>query len=126
MGKGQVIAVWTDDTALSTKINPEVAHYTGQAELAAVIEEGLEAQRAGKIETATAKLGRAVALAHESGHKDTAKLLSKVVDVVDPVRGTVRLKRQVSAVDAMTLESRSQVTKRVGRGADSGPGEGEG
>jgi hypothetical protein len=122
LGKGQVIAIWTDDTALSTKISPEVAHYTGQAELAAVIEEGLDAQRAGKIETATAKLGRAVALAHESGHEDTAKLLAKVVDVVDPVRGTIRLKREVKAVDAMTLESRSQVTKRVGRksGADEG------
>jgi hypothetical protein len=122
LGKGQVIAVWTDDTALSTKISPEVAHYTGQAELASVIEEGIEAQRKGDIETATAKLGRAVALANESGHEDTAKLLAKVVDVVDPVHGTVRLKREVSAVDAMTLESRSQVTKRVGRV----PGEGEG
>ena len=115
LGKGQVIAIWTDDTALSTKISPEVAHYTGQAELASAIEEGMEAQRKGDVETATAKLGRAVALAHSSGHEDTAKLLSKVVDVVDPARGTVRLKRQVSAVDAMTLESRSQVTKRVGK-----------
>lgn len=115
LGKGQVVAVWTDDTALSTKISPEVAHYTGQAELASAIEEGLEAQRSGNIETATAKLGRAVALAHESGHEDTAKLLAKVVDVVDPVRGTVRLKRNVDVVDSMTLESRSQVTKRVGK-----------
>jgi hypothetical protein len=121
LGKGQVIAVWTDDTALSTKISPEVAHYTGQAELAQVIEEGIEAQRKGELETATAKLGRAVKLAHESGHEDTAKLLAKVVDVEDPARGTVRLKRNVSTVDAMTLESRSQVTKRVGRK----PGEGE-
>ena len=120
LGKGQVIAIWTDDTALSTKISPEVAHYTGQAELASAIEEGMAAQRQGDVETATAKLGRAVALAHESGHEDTAKLLSKVVDVVDPARGTVKLKRQVSAVDAMTLESRSQVTKRVGKGGVEG------
>ncbi|HJQ45573.1 MAG TPA: VWA domain-containing protein [Amycolatopsis sp.] len=120
LGKAQVIAVWTDDTALSTKISPEVAHYTGQAELASVIEEGIEAQRKGDVETATAKLGRAVALAHSSGHEDTAKLLSKVVDVVDPATGTVRLKRQVSAVDAMTLESRSQVTKRVGKSGGEG------
>lgn len=72
LGKGQVLAVWTDGTALSTKINPEVAHYTDQAELASAIEEGLEAQRKGQIETATAKLGRAVALAGSSGHEDTA------------------------------------------------------
>ncbi|MFI9383373.1 VWA domain-containing protein [Kutzneria sp. NPDC052558] len=113
--RGQMLAVWTEDTVLSTKISPEVAHYTGQAELAEAIEEGLQAQRGGDVETATAKLGRAVALAHASGHEDTAKLLANVVDVVDPARGTIRLKRAVSAVDAMTLESRSQVTKRVGR-----------
>ena len=113
--RGQLLAVWTDDTVLSTKMSPEVAHYTGQAELAAAIEEGLQAQRNGDIETATAKLGRAVALAHGSGHEDTAKLLANVVDVVDPVQGTIRLKRAVNVVDSMTLESRSQVTKRVGR-----------
>jgi hypothetical protein len=113
--RAQVLAVWTDDTVLSTKISPEVAHYTGQAELAAAIDEGLQAQRTGDVETATAKLGRAVALAHKSGHEDTAKLLANVVDVVDPVQGTIRLKRGVSPVDSMTLESRSQVTKRVGR-----------
>ena len=39
---------------------------------------------------ATAKLGRAVALAQESGNEDTAKLLAKVVDVVDAATGTVR------------------------------------
>ncbi|HKS46506.1 MAG TPA: VWA domain-containing protein [Amycolatopsis sp.] len=120
LGKGQVIAIWTDDTELSTRISPEVAHYTGQAELAGAIEEGLAAQKAGDIERATAKLGRAVALAHSSGHEDTAKLLAKVVEVVDPARGTIRLKRAVSAVDAMTLESRSQVTKRVGRATEEG------
>jgi hypothetical protein len=115
LGKGQIIAVWTDDTVLSTKISPEVAHYTGQAELASAIQEGLEARKAGDVETATAKLGRAVALATESGHEDTAKLLARVVDIEDPVRGTVRLKRSVSTVDEMTLDTRSTVTKRVGK-----------
>ncbi|GHF67144.1 hypothetical protein FHX82_003745 [Amycolatopsis bartoniae] len=118
LGKGKVLATWTDDTALSARISREVAHYTGQAELASAIEEGLAAQRQGREETATAKLGRAVALAHSSGHEDTAKLLANVVEVLDPARGTVRLRRQVSAVDAMTLETRSQVTKRVQRGED--------
>jgi len=35
-----VLASWTDDTALSTRINPRVAHYTGQAELAEAIQDG--------------------------------------------------------------------------------------
>ncbi|CAM5467857.1 hypothetical protein STANM309S_01314 [Streptomyces tanashiensis] len=34
LSQGLVRAVWTDDLAMSTSINPQVAHYTGQAELA--------------------------------------------------------------------------------------------
>ncbi|HEY0452097.1 VWA domain-containing protein [Actinophytocola sp.] len=113
VGKGNILAVWTDDTALSTRINREVAHYTGQAELADVIQEGLEARKAGDVETATAKLGRAVKLATETGHSDTAKLLAKVVDIEDAKTGTVRLKRKVAAVDEMTLDTRSSKTMRV-------------
>lgn len=113
LGQGLVKATWTDDMVLSTRINPEVAHYTGQAELADVIQEGLEAHRTGDLDTATAKLGRAVALATETGNADTAALLAKVVDVDDPVTGTVRLKAKVSDVDAMTLDTRSTKTSRV-------------
>lgn len=115
LGKAQILAVWTEDDALSTRISPEVAHYTGQAELAVAIQEGLEARKEGRFDQATAKLGRAVALATKSGHEDTAKLLARVVDVEDPVTGTVRLKRSVDTVDEMTLDTRSTVTKRVGR-----------
>jgi hypothetical protein len=108
-----ILARWTDDTALSTRINPQVAHYTGQAELAEVIQEGLKARDAGDVETATAKLGRAVQLAAESGHEGTAKLLAKVVDVVDAPTGTVRLKRQVAGVDSEMANVRSVKTVRV-------------
>jgi hypothetical protein len=113
LGQGLVRALWTDDEALSTKINPRVAHYTGQAELAAVIQEGLEARKQGDEETATAKLGRAVALAHQSGNEDTAKLLAKVVDVVDVETGTVQLKKKVDDADEMALDTRSTKTVRV-------------
>jgi hypothetical protein len=113
LGTGLVRALWTDDEALSTRINPRVAHYTGQAELASVIQEGLEARKQGDEETATAKLGRAVALAHQSGNEDTAKLLAKVVDVVDVETGTVRLKKKVDDADEMALDTRSTKTVRV-------------
>lgn len=116
LGQGRVLAVWTDDSALSTRINAEVAHYTGQAELAAAIQEGLEARKAGDAETATARLGRAVKLAHESGSTDTAKLLAKVVEVQDPATGTVRLRSRVADADEMTLDTRSTVTRRVRKG----------
>ncbi|MEU2719161.1 VWA domain-containing protein [Streptomyces smyrnaeus] len=115
LGQGLVRAVWTDDMVATTSINPQVAHYTGQAELAQVIQTGLELRKAGDEAGATAKLGRAVQLANASGNADTAKLLSKVVDVVDAATGTVRLKAKVAEADEMTLETRSTKTVRVKR-----------
>ncbi|MFD4950230.1 VWA domain-containing protein [Streptomyces sp. NPDC058451] len=111
--QGLVRAVWTDDMTASTSINPQVAHYTGQAELAQVIQQGLDLRKAGDFDGATAKLGRAVQLAGVSGNADTAKLLAKVVDVVDVATGTVRLKAKVEEADEMTLETRSTKTVRV-------------
>ncbi|MFJ4684958.1 VWA domain-containing protein [Streptomyces sp. NPDC088789] len=111
--QGLVRAVWTDDMVASTSINPQVAHYTGQAELAHVIQQGLELRKSGDVDGATAKLGRAVQLASASGNADTAKLLAKVVDVVDATAGTVRLKAKVADADEMTLETRSTKTVRV-------------
>lgn len=113
LAQGLVRAVWTDDMVASTSINPQVAHYTGQAELAQVIQQGLDARKSGDFDGATAKLGRAVQLAAASGNADTAKLLSKVVDVVDATTGTVRLKAKVAEADEMTLETRSTKTVRV-------------
>ncbi|KOX24612.1 von Willebrand factor A [Saccharothrix sp. NRRL B-16348] len=116
LGQGRVLAVWTEDSALSTRISSEVAHYTGQAELAEAIQDGLEARKSGDVGRATAKLGRAVRLAHESGNTDTAKLLARVVEVEDPRTGTVKLRARVADADEMTLDTRSTVTKRVGKG----------
>lgn len=113
LAQGLVRAVWTDDLASSTAISPQVAHYTGQAELAQAIQQGLEARKLGDVDGATAKLGRAVQLASASGNADTARLLAKVVDVVDAAAGTVRLKAKVADADEMTLETRSTQTVRV-------------
>ncbi|MCP3936147.1 MAG: VWA domain-containing protein [Actinomycetia bacterium] len=115
-----VRAVWTDDDVLTTRINGEVAHYTGQAELADAIADGLAAREEGDGATATIKLGRAVQLAHEAGNDDTVRLLSKVVEVDDPKTGTVRLRRRVEAADAMALDVRSTRTVRVNRRPSSG------
>jgi von Willebrand factor type A domain len=43
VAQGLVKAKWSDDEGLTTRINPEVAHYTGQTELAQAIQEGLAA-----------------------------------------------------------------------------------
>jgi hypothetical protein len=116
-GQALVRATWTDDRQLSTSINREVAHYTGQAELAECIQEGLEARKQGDLGAATFKLGRAVQLATESGNDGTMKLLQAVVEVDDAATGTVRLRRDVAVVDEMSLDTRSTTTVRVGTAA---------
>lgn len=112
LGQGLARALWTTDTELSTRISRRVAHYTGQAELAQMVQEGVAARRAGDVETATAKLQRAVQLAAESGNENTAKLLRGVVEV-DERSGTVRLRSNVEAADEMALNVRSTKTARV-------------
>jgi hypothetical protein len=116
LGQGLVRVTWTDDEALSTRINARVAGYTGQAELARAIADGLAARNQGDEEVATARLGRAVALAHQEGNAETARLLASVVDVVDEATGTVRLKRKVDAAAEMALDTRSTRTVRVRKG----------
>ena len=113
VAQGLVRATWSDDTALTTRINPAVAHYTGQAELASVIQEGLAAKAAGDDATATLKLGRAAQLAAETGNDDATNKLRRVVEITDADTGTVRLKRDVSRLDEMALDTSSTKTTRV-------------
>jgi von Willebrand factor type A C-terminal domain/von Willebrand factor type A domain len=112
LGQGLVKAMWTTDTSLSARISHRVAHYTGQAELAQAVQEGLAARKNGDIPTATAKLLRAKELAVESGNEGTAKLLGEVIEV-DEHTGTARLRRDVAAADEMALDARSTRTARV-------------
>ena len=113
--EARILAIWTDDESKSTRIERHVAHYTGQAELAESIHQGLEARQRGDDDVATKLLGKAVRLAHESGNEATAKLLRTVVDVEDAREGTVRLKSAVAREDAMALETRSTKTARISR-----------
>jgi hypothetical protein len=112
LGQGQIKATWTDDDALSAKISREVAHYTGQAELAQAIQDGLEARKRGDVATAESELSRAVALANRSGNADTAGLLAKVVDF-DPATGVARLRAKIADADEMKLDTQSTKTVRV-------------
>lgn len=113
VAQGLVKALWTDNEELTAKINPAVAHYTGQTELADAIQEGLAAKAAGDEATATAKLGRAVQLAAETGNDEATSRLKKVVQVEDPGTGRVRLRRDVNKLDEMALDTASTKTTRV-------------
>jgi hypothetical protein len=105
--------VWTGDRALSTRVNHDVAHYTGQQELANAIQLGLDALNDGDEKTAVVHLGRAVHLAAATGNTIVGDLLAAVVDVDDTATDRVRLKPGAAAVDLMTLETRSTRTARV-------------
>jgi len=111
--QGLVKARWSNDASLTARISPEVAHYTGQTELAAAIQEGLAAKAAGDDRTATTKLGRAIQLAAQTGNEEATSKLRKVVDVQDAGTGTVRLKRQVEKADEMALDTASTKTTRI-------------
>ncbi|HEY3631680.1 MAG TPA: hypothetical protein VGL21_12300, partial [Jatrophihabitantaceae bacterium] len=71
------------------------------------------AKAEGDTNTATFKLGRAAQLAAETGNEEATQKLQKVVDIEDPVTGTVRLKRDVAKLDEMALDTASTKTTRV-------------
>jgi uncharacterized protein YegL len=87
-----IVATWTSDEAASARIDANVAHYTGQEELASAIREGLEAKARGNVDEATVLLGKATKIASQTGNDEVTARLKKVVDVIDADTGTVRLK----------------------------------
>ncbi len=113
VAQGLVKAMWSNDDTLTTRISPEVAHYTGQTELAEAIQEGLAAKAAGDTATATTRLGRAVQLAAETGNEEATTRLRKVVEIDDPATGTVRLRKTVDKLAEMELDTASTKTTRV-------------
>jgi len=115
VAQGLVKAKWSNDDSLTTRIDPAVAAYTGQAELATTIQEGLAAKAAGQDDVATAKLGRAVQLAGLTGNDEMTTRLKKVVDIDDVDTGTVRLKKGASKIDELSLDTASTKTSRVRR-----------
>jgi len=108
---GQILAVWTDDDRQSAVINPRVANYTGQAELAQRIQEGVKALEAGNEDLATRALQRANALAEQTGHEATRRLIRKLADVDE--KGTLRIRKNVDRMDIKELDTRSTRTART-------------
>lgn len=110
---GNVTVTWSDDASLTTRIDAQVAHYTGQAEKALAIQEGLEALGRNDEATATLHLGRALALAQQSGDNETTRRLREVVEA--DAGGTLRLRRGAGRVAVMDLDVGSTRTVRAKR-----------
>jgi hypothetical protein len=106
-----ILVRWTDDPLRSTRISTRVAHYSGQADLANAIEQGIEARARGDVDIATAKLADAVHLAQQTG--DTLKLrqLDKIVER-DPA-GTLRLRANTLPVDIEMASVTARATLEV-------------
>ena len=111
---GNVTVTWTDDAGLSARIDAQVAHYTGQAEKARAIQDGLEALERHDEATATLHLGRALALAEQSGDAETTRRLREVIEP-DATGGTLRLRRGADKVAVMDLDVGSTRTVRAKR-----------
>ena len=116
LSKALVKAIWSTDTNLTTRIDPAVAHYTGQAQLADVIQRGLAAKAAGDERTATVLLGEAAKLAHDTrqrGHHAAAGEGGR--------RGRCRGRHRAAEsnrstkTDEMALDTRSTKTTRIRR-----------
>ncbi len=111
---GNVAVTWSEDAGLTTRIDAQVAHYTGQAEKARAIQEGLEAMERHDEATATLHLGRALQLAEAAGDAETTRRLREVVEP-DAAGGTLRLRRGAEKVAVMDLDVASTRTVRAKR-----------
>jgi hypothetical protein len=96
-------------------IEPAGAKAMNQEELAEVMQEVLDALRDGDVDSATARAGKAVRLAHDAGNGDVLERLSKLVEIDD--RATAKLcpkkpKKKVDDLDVMIFETRSVTSRR--------------
>jgi hypothetical protein len=105
---------WTEDWVLSSSINPRVAAYTDQEDLAAAVNAGLNAWRKGQPD-AEEKIGRAVRLAHQAQRTDLMERFSAIANLVDPAAGKIRLRGydQVSRADLLWASYLSEQSRYV-------------
>ncbi|MEV0678751.1 VWA domain-containing protein [Actinosynnema sp. NPDC050436] len=99
-----VIVHYTDESALSSRVDPALAHYAGQAELARAVMEGYDAHGCGDLAGAAARWGRAVVLATGLGNDEVLTQLLRLVDVVgEPGDGVVRVKQDLAVEDLLRI-----------------------
>jgi uncharacterized protein YegL len=111
-----ILAAWTEaGDERSALLNSQVAHYTGQVELATSIQQGLALRARGDVEQATVFLGRALAAARVSGNEQATLKLREVVQ--ENPDGTVKLRADVAKAKVMDLDLASVVTARAPRKA---------
>jgi von Willebrand factor type A domain len=112
VAEAKIVAVWTDDRALSARIDDDVARATDQAELAVSIQQGIKAWEAGDESGATRFIGRAVQLADRAGDDDRIEQLRAFVEIDDAPTGKVTIRPDADKLAAMIVDTRSTKTVR--------------
>ncbi|MBB6549086.1 VWA domain-containing protein [Nonomuraea rubra] len=124
-GHGEPVAVLvhrTDDSALSSVLDPEVDHYLRHHELAKATTAGWEAYNEGNGDLAARQWGRAVALAAGLGDRVQLEALGRLVHVVgDPAEGVVRIRPDLQRRDISRSVFASHQPPRPPRAAAPSP-----
>lgn len=110
-----VIGYLTDDMALSSALDDDVARVTGQAELGRAVRAGWDAFQADDRAAATREWGTAVRLATELGNAEILKRLGRLIDVRED--GTVAIKAEVRPRDGFSLVLGSTISAYPGAAA---------
>jgi hypothetical protein len=105
-----VLVQWTTDPALSSRLDPKVAHYYAQAELHKATFAGFDAYDAGRLKAAARAWGKAVQLATESGNTELLTRLERLVEVIDAGQGRVRIKQNLSREDLLRAAAGSAIS----------------
>jgi hypothetical protein len=100
-----VLVHWTDDDALSVRIDESVAHYTKQDGVRNAVVAGCDAYDAGDRQRAQSEWGRAVRLAYEVGNEAVLERLRRLVRIVDAAAGRVELVQRIDLRDLLGGET---------------------
>ena len=115
VSEAKVRAIWTEDDAKSTRISPELAHYTGQEELSrrdrrSVRRSAVPATRTPRPRSSGTRCGSRASTATLT----SSSALAAMVEIVEASTGTVRPKVDVDELDRLALEAGSVKTNRLG------------
>jgi hypothetical protein len=106
-----VYAEWTDVIALSAHIDPQIAHYTREGDLAQYIEEGQKALKMGDTKKAEHSLALALESSKRAGNEAITLLLSDILE--EDADGNVRLNPKADPVTLKKLEISRGRTARI-------------
>jgi hypothetical protein len=105
VAQGLVKALWSSGDTLTTRIDPAVAHYTGQAKLAEAIQEGPRRQGVRRHRPPPPGSGARCSWPPRPATRRPPRGSARFVDIDDAGTGTVRLRRAVDKLDEMALDT---------------------